>query len=359
MSAKTKPKVVVGLSGGVDSSVAAALLLEQGFDVVGVHLVLSHGVPGAGARGGQTERGLADVQAVCGHLGIRFIALDRADQFKCHVIEPLASEYRAGRTPNPCVLCNQRIKFATLLDTARELGAEYIATGHYARVEHPANKGRHLLKRASDKQQDQSYFLFSLSQEELRHAIFPLDAFRKDNVRALARDLKLPTAEKGESQEICFVPDNDYGGFLVRAGLVQRHRGEIVTRDGRVLGYHDGVEFFTVGQRRGLRIAADRPLYVLELDPARNRVIVGYAEELERSSLTVTHCNWVAFESPSEMFDATVKIRYQHPGANATVKCLSAHEASVCFHESQRAVTPGQACVFYQDDLLLGGGWIA
>jgi len=347
------------MSGGVDSSVAAALLLGQGFDVVGVHLVLSHGVRGTDARGNQTERSVADVQAVCRQLGIRFIALDRARQFQCNVIEPFASEYRAGRTPNPCVLCNQRIKFAALLDTASELGAEHIATGHYARVEHPTSEGRHLLKRASDTQQDQSYFLFSLSQEALRRAVFPLGAFQKDNVRALARDLKLPTAEREESQEICFVPDNDYGGFLVRAGLVQKHRGEIVTTDGRVLGYHDGVEFFTVGQRRGLRIAAARPLYVLELDPARNRVIVGYAEELERRNLTATHCNWVAFESPPQMFDATVKIRYQHPGANAIVKCPSSQEASVCFHEPQRAVTPGQACVFYQGDLLLGGGWIA
>lgn len=358
MFAEAKPKVVVGLSGGVDSSVAAALLLEQGFDVTGVHLALWKSPECPGTGGKQPVSGACDAEAVCRHLGIRFVKLDRADQFRRNVIEPFAAEYRAGRTPNPCVFCNQRIKFAALLETARELGAEYIATGHYVRVEHPTGEGRHLLKRASDVQQDQSYFLFALGQDQLRRAVFPLGSLRKSEVRALARERKLQTAEKDKSQEICFVPDNDYCRFLVQTGLARKHRGEIVTKEGRVLGYHDGIEFFTVGQRRGLRIAADRPLYVLELDPTRNRVITGYAEELERSSFSVRNCNWVAFQTPPPAFQAMVKIRYQHAGADATVRCFSEQEVSVHLAEPQRAVTPGQACVFYNGDLLLGGGWI-
>ena len=360
MLLRHRSRVVVGLSGGVDSSAAAALLLEHGHDVVGVHLQMRP----PSCRIGPFEEpapsgGLADARRVCDQLGIPFQAVDCTEAFQREVIAPFAAEYRAGRTPNPCVLCNRHIKFATLLQTARELGADYIATGHYACIQHPVGSGRHLLRRAQDTKQDQTYFLFAMTQEELACALFPLGEFTKANVRALACARGLPTAEKRQSQEICFIPDNDYGRFLLDSGLATPRRGEIVNRQGRILGRHDGIELFTVGQRRGLRIAAPRPLYVLELDPARNRVVVGEAEELASSAFQVERCNWVAWPEPPPAFQALAKIRYQHKGASVRAECLPDGALLVHPQEPQRAVTPGQACVFYQDDLLLGGGWIA
>lgn len=348
------------MSGGVDSSTAAALLLQQDFEVIGLTLQMYPQKTSLPLAGRASEpRGLADARAVCQHLGIEFVALDCASAFQREVVNAFASEYRAGRTPNPCVLCNRNIKFAALTATAGRLGIAHIATGHYARIEHHTGTGRHLIRRAQDTKQDQSYFLFALAQEQLAGALFPLGNMTKAEVRAFARAHGLPTADREQSQEICFVPDNDYGRFLCESGFVRPHGGEIVNRQGRVLGCHDGIEFFTVGQRRGLRIAAPRPLHVLELDPVRNQVIVGEAECLWRDEFRVERCNWIAFPEAPPTFDALAKIRYQHTAAPATVQCLPDNTVHVHLHEPQRAVTPGQACVFYQNDLLLGGGWIA
>jgi len=344
----------------VDSSAAAALLLEQGFDVVGVSLQMRP--PPCDAEIGKRPSpppGETDARRVCDQLGIPFHVVDCAEAFQRDVVAPFAAEYRAGRTPNPCVLCNRHVKFTTLMETARELGADHIATGHYARTDHRAGLDRHLLRRARDTHQDQSYFLFLMTQDELARVLFPLGGLTKAEVRAFARAHKLPTAEKKQSQEICFIPDHDYGRFLRERGLVAPHRGEIVNREGRVLAHHDGIEFYTVGQRRGLRIAAPRPLYVLALDPANNRVVVGDAKALECGAFRVERCNWVAWPAPPTTFEASARIRYQHKGALARVECLSEDAVLVRPQEPQRAVTPGQACVFYQDDLLLGGGWIA
>lgn len=348
------------MSGGVDSSLAAALLVEQGYEVVGVTLQLwardCFG-PSQDLFKCCGSRAAASVRAVCEHLGIPFELADEAEAFQKHVVEPFAAEYLAGRTPNPCIRCNEHIKFGSLLRRADQLGAAFVATGHYARVERRAD-GRYLLRKGCDPDKDQSYALFCLRQEQLARALFPLGGQTKTETRAAARRLGLPTSEQPESMEICFVPDNDYRRFLREAGFAAEQAGEIVDVQGRVLGRHEGVAFYTIGQRRGLRIAAGRPLYVVDLDPVRNRVVVGDAAALSRSRFTVSECNWIPFDAPTGPFDATVKIRYNHAGAPATVTPLADGRAEVMLHTPQRAVTPGQAAVFYQGDLVVGGGWI-
>jgi len=347
------------MSGGVDSSAAAALLLEQGYDVVGVTLKLW---PQDCVSRAEDKccgpQAVSDARAVCHRLGIPYYLIDEAAEFQSKVIQYFADEYKAARTPNPCVLCNQNLKFGRLIQRADQLGAEYVATGHYARLERSLDGTRTLLKRGSDPRRDQSYFLFSLRQDQLARTMFPLGEKTKPDSRAVARGRKLKTADKEESMEICFVPDNDYGKFLQQAGLVQKHRGEIVNLQGQVLGEHDGIEFYTIGQRRGLRISSPKPLYVVELDAARNRVVVGDDSALAGDEFLAERCNWIAFDNPPAAFDATVKIRYNHPGAPATVSALPGGAVGVKLHGPQRAITPGQAAVFYQDDLVLGGGWI-
>lgn len=355
-----KTRVVVGLSGGVDSSTAAALLLEQGYEVVGITLKLWPQDCLARAEDKCCgPQAVADARAVCHRLGIPFYLMDEAEEFKQQVIRYFAEEYKAGRTPNPCVMCNDKLKFGTLLSLARKLGAEYVATGHYARIERDPASGRHLLKRGRDPRRDQSYFLFSLRQEQLARSLFPLGDLCKTETRAAARERALKTADKEESMEICFVPDNDYGAFLQKSGLVAPHRGEIVDRAGRVLGYHEGIEFYTIGQRRGLRLAASRPWYVVDLDPTRNRVVVGEAADLACAEFRVERCNWIPWAAPPATLEVTAKIRYNHPGTPATVTPQPDGGARVQLHTPQRAVTPGQACVFYDGDTVVGGGWIA
>ena len=353
-----KTRVVLGMSGGVDSSAAAAVLLEQGYDVIGVTLKLW---PQDCLSRAEDKccgpQAVADARGVCDRLGIPFYLVDEAEEFQLRVVEPFAQEYRVGRTPNPCVLCNEHLKFGTLLRRARQLGAEYVATGHYARLERtPA--GRTLLLRGRDPRKDQSYFLFTLGQRQLSRMLFPLGDFSKVDTRGVAAGARLKTAGKEESMEICFVPDNDYGSFLRKSGLVAPHRGEIVDRDGRVLGHHDGIEFFTIGQRRGLGVSASRPLYVIELDPEHNRVVVGEAAELQCEEFLVVRANWIPWDTPPGPLVATAQIRYQHRGTRARVTSLDGYRARVELDEPQRAVTPGQACVFYEGDRVLGGGWI-
>ena len=357
MSENRQTRVVVGLSGGVDSSSAAALLLEQGYEVIGITLKLW---PQDCVSRVEDKccgpQAVMDARAVAHQLGIPYYLVDGAEEFQQQVIRHFAEEYRAGRTPNPCVLCNEKLKFGLLLQRARQLGADYVATGHFARVERVGDRVR--LKRGHDPRKDQSYFLFSLKQEQLAHTLFPLGALTKQDTRAVARKKELKTAEKEESMEICFVPDNDYGRFLQQAGLVQKHAGDIVDLAGRVLGRHDGIEFYTIGQRKGLRLSAPKPLYVIDLDPAANRVIVGDDADLARDAFGVERCNWVLFDAPPPALEVVARIRYNHPGVAATVTPMPDQRAAVKLHTPQRAVTPGQACVFYQDDLVVGGGWI-
>lgn len=355
-----KPRVVVGMSGGVDSSAAAALLVEQGYEVIGITLKLW---PQDCVNRAEDKccgpQAVTDARAVSHRLDIPYYLVDDSAEFQRQVIQYFADEYKAGRTPNPCVVCNERLKFGTLINRARKLGAEKVATGHFARVEFEAASGRYWLKRGRDPRKDQSYFLFSLKQEQLARVLFPLGELTKQDTREIARDCRLKTADKEESMEICFVPDKDYGRFLEQARLVERHRGDIVDVDGRKLGEHDGIEFFTIGQRKGLGIAAGRPLYVIDLDPTRNRVIVGDESRLAADEFVVERCNWIPWAEPPASIEVTAKIRYNHPGTPAVVKAGPDGTARVKLSTPQRAITPGQACVFYREDVVVGGGWIA
>jgi tRNA-uridine 2-sulfurtransferase len=359
MVATRKTRVIVGMSGGVDSSATAALLLEQGYEVIGITLKLW---PQDCVSRAEDKccgpQAVSDARAVCQSLGIPYYLIDEASEFQSKVIQYFADEYKAGRTPNPCVMCNQNLKFGRLLQRADQLGAYFIATGHFARIEPSPDGARSLLKRGRDQKKDQSYFLFSLRQDQLARALFPLGEKTKSDTREVARHCRLKTADKEESMEICFVPDNDYGKFLEQAKLVEKHQGEIVNLAGQVLGRHNGIEFYTIGQRKGLGISSAKPLYVVELDPEGNRVIVGDESALEDDEFTVDRCNWIAFEQPPESIEVSAKIRYNHPGTPATVTPLSNGQARVKLHQPQRAITPGQAAVFYQEDLVVGGGWI-
>lgn len=348
------------MSGGVDSSATAALLLEQGYDVIGITLKLW---PQDCVNRAEDKccgpQAVTDARSVSHRLGIPYYLIDESADFQKHVIQYFADEYKAGRTPNPCVMCNQNLKFGRLIDRADQLGADYIATGHFARIEKSADGSRQLLKRGRDARKDQSYFLFSLRQDQLARTLFPLGEKTKSDTREVARQCALKTADKAESMEICFVPDNNYGGFLQQANLVQKHRGEIVDLHGRLLGHHDGIEFYTIGQRKGLGITTSKPVYVVELDAERNRVVVGDESALDRDEFVADRCNWHPFEKLAGPIEVTAKIRYNHPGVAATVTPLENNSVRVKLHVPQRAITPGQAAVFYQDDLVVGGGWIA
>ncbi|HEY1661362.1 MAG TPA: tRNA 2-thiouridine(34) synthase MnmA [Verrucomicrobiae bacterium] len=360
MNSQKRPRVVCGMSGGVDSSATAALLLEQGYEVIGITLKLwpQDCVNRAEDRccGPQA---VTDARSVCHKLDIPYYLIDEAGEFQKHVIQYFADEYKAGRTPNPCVMCNQNLKFGRLIDRATQLGADYIATGHFARIEKNVDGSRYLLKRGRDLRKDQSYFLFSLRQDQLARALFPLGEKTKSDTREVARHCNLKTADKEESMEICFVPDNNYGGFLQSANLVQKHRGEIVDLRGAVLGQHDGIEFYTIGQRKGLGITTPKPVYVVELDAENNRVVVGDDSALDRDEFTATNCNWHPYDNLAGPIEVTAKIRYNHPGTPATLTPTGNGSVKVKLHSAQRAITPGQAAVFYQDDLVVGGGWIA
>ena len=348
------------MSGGVDSSSAAALLLEQGHEVIGITLkVWPQDCISRSEDRCCGPEAVHDALGVSHKLGIRHYLMNEVEDFNKNVVQYFADEYKAGRTPNPCVMCNEKTKFGTLIRCARQLDADFIATGHYARIDRESVPGRALLRRGRDPRKDQSYFLFSLKQDQLAFILFPLGDLTKPETREVARSCQLKTADKEESMEICFVPDKNYGAFLTTAGLVQKHRGEIVDTAGRVLGHHDGIEFYTIGQRKGLGISSPKPLYVIDLDPASNRVIVGDDDALDRDEFVVDRCNWIPFDEPPASFEALTKIRYNHPGTDATITPLPHGRARVKLHIPQRAVTPGQACVFYQEDLVLGGGWIA
>jgi tRNA-specific 2-thiouridylase len=345
------------MSGGVDSSVAAYLLKQQGYDVVGVTMkVWPQDCISRAEDKCCGPSAIADARGVAHSIGIPHYVVDEATDFEKLVIDYFTAEYQAGRTPNPCVMCNEKVKFGNLWAKARQLGAEYIATGHYAIIDHL--EGRSVLRKGTDPRKDQSYFLFSLRQEQLQRALTPLGGMEKPEIRAIARQLGLKVADKVDSQEICFVPGNDYKAFL-RQHMDEKefHRGGIYDKAGNRLSDHEGIELFTIGQRKGLPGGSPKPLYVIDIDPSTNSVVVGDAEDLITEEFTIDHCNWLDGE-PSEPFDVNVKIRYAHPGADATVYPAGNGEARVRLHVPQRAVTPGQAAVCYIGDKVAGGGWI-
>lgn len=351
-------RILVGMSGGVDSSVAAWLLQRDGWDVIGVTMkVWPQDCITRAEDKCCGPSAIADARGVAHRLGIPHYVVDEAEQFEKAVINYFADEYRAGRTPNPCVICNERLKFGNLRAKARALGADFVATGHYAIIEH--HGGRAVLRKGADPRKDQSYFLFSLNQDQLLHSLAPLGAMSKPGIREIARELGLKVADKADSQEICFVPGNDYRAFLRgHLGDDKFQRGGIYDKDGNLLGAHEGIEMFTIGQRKGLPGGSPKPRYVVDIDPETSRVIVGDEEDLVREEFGVDRVNWHGGE-PREPVRATVKIRYAHPGADATLEAGPGGHARVVLDEPQRAVTPGQAAVFYDGDRVLGGGWIA
>jgi tRNA-specific 2-thiouridylase len=353
-------RIVVAMSGGVDSSVAAALLAGAGHDVVGLSMQLYDQTEGqAGFGTCCTIDDLHDARRVAHQLNIPHYILNFEREFKQTVVANFVGEYTAGRTPIPCSHCNSDLKFATLLDRARAFDAGVVATGHYARVETDPGTGRAVLRRGRDARKDQSYFLFSLTQDQLARADFPVGNLTKDAVRDLARDLELVVADKPDSQEICFVPDGDYAAFIERQNeTAPTPGGAIVNQSGCVLGRHGGVHRFTVGQRKGLGIALAEPMYVLELRPLDQTVVVGPRPQLERTTLTASQVNWIAGVPPGGVCRVTAQIRHRHQPAAATVRAIEAGRAEVEFDTPQMAVTPGQAVVLYAGDVVLGGGWI-
>ena len=365
-------KIAVAMSGGVDSSAAAAILKEQGHELVGFTMQLWDQRRGINVD----ENGeplpsrccslddVYDARRVAEELGFPFYVLNLERDFERDVVQPFVNSYLSGETPIPCVSCNSRLKFASLDRLAVSLGCEKVATGHYARVEFDSKTNRYKLLRGRNHQKDQSYFLWELTQDQLSRALFPLGEMSKPEARDAARNHGLAVAEKKESQEICFVPDGDYAGFIDRYLEAEDATdrlpgsGEIVDTAGRVIGQHGGIQRYTIGQRRGIGIADARPLYVISLDASQNRVIVGQEEELLSSEFTAAGVNWVAFENPVDSVRSDVRVRYRHTAAPATITPIGNERVRVVFDEPQRAITPGQATVFYRGDEVVGGGWI-
>ena len=375
--------IAVAMSGGVDSSTAAALLHQQGHELVGFSMQLwNQRRINVGPDGEALPSrccsldDLYDARTVAGKIGFPFYVVNLEDEFERDVVRPFVSRYLDGLTPSPCVACNSFLKFDKLVELAKKVDAEKVATGHYARMRFDEESGRWLLLRAVNRAKDQSYFLFELTQEQLSYALFPLGEMTKQEVRAIAEAAGLPTAQKPESQEICFIPDGNYARFIERYlnelpvinhSPVQINRdldpsrlaaGEIVTSSGEVIGRHQGIHHYTVGQRKGLGISAAEPLYVVEIDAKHNRVVVGRSDDLLKKEMLVRRVNWIAIDELVEPIRVTAKIRSRAEEAPATLSRPDTESVLVTFDEPQRAITPGQAAVFYNDEIVVGGGWI-
>jgi tRNA-specific 2-thiouridylase len=363
--------IAVAMSGGVDSSAVAAMLHGDGHNIVGLTMQLWNQRRLAGHEGmSESVQGrccslddVYDARRVAETIGIPYYVVNQEDRFERDVVRPFVQEYLSGRTPIPCSLCNNHLKFDQLLIVAQQIGAEALATGHYARVEFDDNRGRWLLKRPVDVAKDQTYFLFGLTQEQLSKTIFPLGGMTKPEVRELARGYGLALADKPDSQEICFVPGGDYKKFLdaylsENGDSLPDTDGELVTTDGRVIGEHGGIHNFTVGQRKGLGVATGSPLYVIQIKGDTRQVVVGAQEDLYSKTLRAHRVNLISVESIAEPMNVEVKVRHRHQAAAAMIEEIAGGDVQITFETPQRAVTPGQAAVFYQDEVVVGGGWI-
>ena len=351
-------KVLIAMSGGVDSSVAAFLMKEQGCQCIGATMQLFHNED-IGVKRTKTCCSLEDVEdarSVAFHLGIPYYVFNFSDDFKGQVIDRFIAAYERGATPNPCIDCNRYLKFERLYERARILGCDAIVTGHYARIEQ--ENGRWLLKKSLDESKDQSYVLYSLTQEQLAHTRLPLGAMHKSETRRIAEEQGFYNADKPDSQDICFVPDGDYAGFIARFTGHDCSAGDFVDEEGHVLGRHKGIVHYTVGQRKGLGIAADAPLYVKQIDAASNRVVLSGNESLFSRELTANDFNWIAYDVPPRELRASARVRYHQREQAATVTVLGDGRVHLVFDEPQRAITPGQAVVLYDGDTVLGGGTI-
>jgi tRNA-specific 2-thiouridylase len=344
-------KIAVAMSGGIDSSVTAALLKNEGHEVFGLTMLVVPTDEATNSRVPTVARQVAQI------LGIPHHVIDLRDIFAERIVSEFCKQYSLGRTPNPCVRCNRFIKFGILYDKARELGADILATGHYARIEKRKSDGRYLLKKGVDRRRDQSYFLHTLTQEQLRHTLFPLGTLTKSKVREIAADMKLPVTST-ESREICFIPDNDYIRFLQRHATSGATSGVIKDMQGNVLGEHRGIINYTIGQRKRLGIAAAKPLYVVAIDSQSNTVVVGERQHIYNNECLVSGLNWIAIRELSKHLSVRVKIRYLHTEAEAVVMPETADSVRVKFKEPQMAITPGQSAVFYNGDVVVGGGTI-
>jgi len=367
--------IAVAMSGGVDSSAVAALLKQQGYSLVGLTLQLwdqrrlsgKDGIPEQVTGRCCSLDDVYDARRVAGQLGIPYYVVNQQRRFEQDVVQPFVSEYLAGRTPIPCTLCNNHLKFDELLKTARGIGAERVATGHYARVRFDEERGRWLLLRPADRSKDQTYFLFGLTQDQLSRTLFPLGEMQKPAVRNMAEEQGLRVAQKPDSQEICFIPGGDYKAFL-HAYLEEQGRampetaGDLVTAEGEVVGSHEGIHGFTVGQRKGVQQQLHKhhmePFYVLGIEPATNRVVVGQEQELHQTRGVADRLNWISIDALREPMRVQAKIRHRHEPAQATIRPLEDGRVEILFDEPQRAITPGQAAMFLDGDIVVGGGWL-
>ncbi|MBU5298958.1 tRNA 2-thiouridine(34) synthase MnmA [Clostridium sporogenes] len=353
-----KKKVLVGMSGGVDSSVAAYLLKEQGYEVIGVTMqIWQDDEEFIEKEGGCCSlSAVADARRVANKIGIPFYVMNFKDAFKRNVIDYFVDEYMEGRTPNPCIACNKFIKFSSFLDKAMDMGIDYVATGHYAIIE--KQKDRYIIRKSEDDKKDQTYALYNLTQFQLERTLMPCGQYKKSQIREIAKDIGLRVHNKKDSEEICFIPDNDHGRYIKNRFPNKVREGNFVDKQGNILGKHKGIVYYTIGQRKGLGIAFGKPMYVVDINPFKNEVVLGSIEDLLNTELVAKDINYIPFDTLKEPMEVEAKIRYSQIPSKAIITPIDDGRVRVNFHEKQRAITKGQSVVFYKDDLLIGGGII-